>query len=364
MLAGARVAVVVASLAVCAGPASAAPVELHARRGVAGIVASGGIDVVEIEIRSAADVTLVAQLRVDGRSRSIDLAARGTAIVPLARRVPAGAAQLPAVPFTLRVNDADVAAVIPAAQVVSRPVIVLTDDPVALVPRVDEWRRTEQLGKPVVLSPAAPPVRWQALAGAGAIVLDRPLAALDPAIARVVRRHLATGGRVCRFVDAARPTCVHPAAIHAPTSPRPASLGALVRRLAGVALAVAAALRRRRPRSAFALAGAAIAIGALAPLAGSSTAPRLDGMITAVDEHEDWIVAAIGVADDGGDVELSGDLFIEPYSSGEAGRRLDELGLRGRVPGTGTWLVRGFVPAGSAWTAPLVRNELRRPEAP
>jgi hypothetical protein len=221
-----------------------------------------------------------------------------------------------------------------------------------------------------VLSPAAPPVRWQALAGAGAIVLDRPFAALDPVVARVVRRHLATGGRVCRFVDAARPTCVHPAAIKGPTSPRPASIGELVRRLAGVALAVAillvvaAALRRRRPRSALVFAGAAIAIGALAPLPGSSSAPRLAGMITAVDEHEDWVVAAIGVADDGADVELSGELFIEPYSSGEAGRRLDELALRARVPGTGTWLVRGFVPAGAAWTAPLVRSEPRRPEAP
>jgi hypothetical protein len=364
-----RAAVVVLAIALGAVRATAAPaLEVHARRGIEGVVPSGGIDLVEIELRSASDVALSGDVVVGGRAHHVDVPARGSTIVTLGQRVPAGASMLPAAPIVVRTPKGDVAAEIPVARVVLRPVVVLTDDPIAVLPRVDEWRRAEQLGISVAVSPSAAPVRWQSLAGAGALVLDRPLAALAPAVARGVTRYLGTGGRVCRVGADRAIACTHPPSVGAPQSPHGARIAPLLRDLGLAALAVtallaiAAGVYRRRRSWALAIAGIAIGGGAIVPLATSShRPPAIEGVIAAVDNREDWVAGAVGVADDGEAVELAGDLWIEPFSGTQ---RLDDTGLGGRIPGSGTWLVRGYVPVGARWTKSLVRVGRALPEAP
>ncbi len=393
---------IAAALALAVGLALTAPVaharplvEVRVTRGVGGVVAAGGIDVVELEVRSGADAAVRMALVVEGRPRTVDLAARGTATLTLARRLAPGASGLPAV--AVRTDDGAVVATIPAARVTARPVIVVTDDAATMLPRVDGWRQREGLGAPAAVAPDGLPTRWQALVGVAALVLDRPTAALAPAAAQQVRRYLATGGMVCRWAASdAAPVCVRAAAIAVPRTRQAATVAGAVRRLGMIALGVAGALmvasvaaariaRRRRQRGGrsrrrgrAAVVGAAligVASGMVAPFVRSpDDGAVIRGVRVAAGDGEEWVAAELGASDldigdrGAGDV-LAGDLWIErsgPSPSGAAAV-FDDGGLRGRVPGAGSWRVRGFVAATTArrgWAARLAAVARPSVEAP
>jgi hypothetical protein len=349
-------AAVVALVIAAATPAAAAPaIEVRASRGVGGVVPAGGIDVLELEVRSGADRALEARLEVDGRAHAVAVPARGRARLVLGRRVPAGAGALPPVAIT-----GDATLTVPGARVVHRPVIVVADDAAATLARVEPWRRTEGLGDPVAIAPEALPARWQALAGAGAIVLDRPREHLTGDAARVVARHLASGGRVCTVAEPVR--CERAAPVAIPRSRVQASSAALPRRLAAISLALALALvgaaaaprRVRAGVAAAAIAGAAIILAAWPPAA--SLAVR---GVRVAGAGEDWVAAELGVAETGPMPRLDGDLWLEPVGAGDRLAPLDAAGFSGRPPAAGSYRVRGFVAPDAAWA-----HALRDREAP
>jgi hypothetical protein len=344
-----RLAAIALVLAASAPAAAAPAIELRASRGAGGVVPAGGIDVVELEVISGADVPVEAVLEIDGRRREVALPARGRARLALGRRVPAGLGTLPAVEI-----GGDAALIVPPARVVHRPVIVVADDAAAALARVEPWRREQRLGDPVALSPEALPSRWQALAGAGAIVLDRAPDRLPAAAARVVARHLAAGGRVCALGDAIRceqgPLVAVPRSRVLPSSAAvPRALAAIALGLAVALLAAAAAPRRLRAR----LAAPAIAAAALiATLWSPPPSLELRG-IRVAGAGEDWVAAELGVAETGPPPRLDGDLWLEPAGAAASLAPLDDAGFSGRPGGAGSYRVRGFTPPGTAWALRL-----------
>lgn len=360
------VALVTLALAFGAGTAEAQPLEMRARRGAGGVVAAGGIDVVELDVVNAAMAPVEVTVTVDGRARPLALAARGTATLTLARRIAPGADALPATVVNASAADgARIAGEIPAARVVHRPVLVVTDDAAALLPRVDRWRRDLALGPPVTVMPDAVPRRWQALSGVGALVLDRPAPALAAEVQQQVARVLAMGVPVCRFVDAevAAPVCTRAAPLTPPRTREAATVRPSVGNLAtaafvvAVLLAVAAMVRTMRWRAAALI--AALAIGGLLPLVREpDSGIRVRGARASTSGGEDWVVAEVGASELGGVVVLGGDLWIEPSAPVAPGTLapLDDAGLGGRLPAAGSWRVRGFVPSATGgWTDALAR---------
>lgn len=366
-----RSALVTLVVGLATGAAQAQPLELRARRGVGGVVAAGGLEVVELDVTSAGTVATEVTVEVEGRHFPLALAARGRATLTLARRLPPGADAVPATTARVRARRGDaVEREIPAARVVHRPVVVVTDDAAALLPRVDRWRRELALGPPVAVSPDAMPTRWHVLSGVGAMVLDRPAAALGPASRRQVARLLAMGAPVCRFLDAgaAAPACARAAPITPPRTRQPATvrpaIGVLVATAGAVALGLAAAALVRRRRWRVALVIAALVAGGAAPFVRDpDSGLRVRGLRVAAGGGEDWIVAELGASDLSGATILGGDVWIEPSAPVAPGALppLDDTGLAGRVPGAGSWRVRGFVPAATAgWASALARID--RPE--
>lgn len=370
-----RSALVTLVIGLAAGAAQAQPLELRVRRGVGGVVAAGGIEVVDLEVANAGTVAAEVTVEVEGRSFPLALAARGGATLTLARRIPPGADAVPATTARLRAGRGDaIERDVPAARVVHRPVVVVTDDAAALLPRVDRWRRELALGPPVAVAPDAVPARWQALSGVGALVLDRPAAALAPAARQQVARLLAMGAPVCRFLDAgaATPACARAAPITPPRTRQPATvrpaIGALAATAGAVALLLAAAALVRRRRWRIALVIAALIAGGAAPFVRNpDSGLRVRGARAAAGGGEDWIVAELGVSDLSGATHLGGDLWIEPSAPVSPGTLppLDDTGLGGRVPGAGSWRVRGFAPASAGgWASGLARVDRLEVSAP
>lgn len=370
-----RVALVTLALALAAGTAEPQPLEMRARRGAGGVVAAGGIDVVELDVVNAATVPVEVTVTVDGRALPLALAARGTATLTLARRIPPGADALAATPVMVSAaGGARIAGEVSAARVVHRPVIVITDDAAALLPRVDRWRRDLALGPPVTVMPDAMPRRWQALSGVGALVLDRPAHALAAEAQQQVARVLAMGVPVCRFVDAdvAAPECIRAAPVTPPRTREAATVRPAVGNLASAAFAVAvllaaaAVLRTMRWRAAAMI--AALAVGGVAPFVREpDSGVRVRGTRASTGGGEDWVVAEVGASELGGPVVLGGDLWIEPSAPVAPGTLapLDDAGLGGRLPAAGSWRVRGFVPAATGgWTDSLARVMRPAVEAP
>lgn len=363
------------ALALAAGGAQAQPLEVRARRGVGGVVAAGGIDVVELEVVNAAAVPFEVTVTVEGRARPLSLAARGAATLALARRIPPGADALPATSVTVSVpGGARVATDIPAARVVHRPVVVITDDAAAIVPRVDRWRRDLALGPPVMVIPDAMPRRWQTLSGVGAVVIDRPASALAAPARQQIARVLAMGAPVCRWSDgdATAPVCVRAAPITPPRTRVVATVRPAIDQLAAAAGAVAALLAlaamARRMRWRVAAVVAALAIGGVMPFVRTSDhGLRVHGTRVAAGGGEDWVLAEIGASELGGVELLGGDLWIEPSAPVAPGTLapLDDAGLAGRIPAAGSWRARGFVPAATGgWTDALSRTTRPVVEAP
>ncbi len=377
--ASAALIALVAAAAALAAPSPARAddrlaVEVVVDRGVGGVVPAGGIDVVVVEVRSRLAMPARVQVAVAGAApQPIELAAHGRATVTLAARVGPGVSALPAraVRVSRGADGAD--GEVPAVRVVARPVIVVTDGAAALLPRVDVWRRGEQLGDPVVVAPEAVPARWQALFGAGAVVIDRPIAALGELAARTIRRHLAAGGTVCRLdvADAAPPRCARAAPLALPRTRQTAPIAAVPRALALVGLGLAAtllgavALRRRWPRAAATLAVAACAAATLLPLL-LATAPAIAvrGVRADAGGGEDWVVAEVGASELLGAAALGDELWIE-VSGDPGGGALGVVGLAGAVPGAGSYRIRGFVAADArGWTGALARAPRAPPESP
>jgi hypothetical protein len=336
-------------LAATARAAAAPAIEVRASRGAGGIVPAGGIDVVELEVISGADVPVDATLEIDGRRHRVALPARGRARLALGRRVPAGIGSLPAVAI-----GGDASLTVPAARVVHRPVIVVADDAAAALARVEPWRREQQLGDPVALAPEALPDRWQALAGAGAIVLDRGRDRLAAGPARLVARHLAAGGQVCTLagsIDCERgPQVPVPRSrVQASSAALPRALGAIGLGLAVALLGAAAAPRRRRA----VLGAAAIAIAALIAALWSPPASLELRGVRVAGADEDWVAAELGVAETGPLPRLDGDLWLEPAGAGSTLAPLDDSGFTGRPAAAGSYRVRGFTAPGTAWAQRL-----------
>lgn len=357
-------------VALAAAPASAAPIEVRAARGLDGVVAARGIDVAVVEVRSGADAALTGTVEIAGRSHAIALAARGLATVTVAARLPSGASALTALPVRVRVGSGDVAAEIPAGRVVARPLVMIGDPSAAALATIEPWRLDRGLGEVVALAPGRVPAAWPALQGVGALVLDRPATELPAATARAVRRFLAAGGEVCRLVDDRGPTCVQADVVSVPRTRERARLAGTMRTWALVALALAAALalatlvpRRRGP-----LVAALLALGALAPalpvVRGADSRLAARGVRADAGGGEDWVAAELGVSDLAGALDLGPDLWLEPTDA-EGGGALDDVGLRGRVPAPGSWRLRGFVPATArGWAAHLTRHPRPLPELP
>jgi hypothetical protein len=365
-------AVAVAGLA---GPAPAAaapaPLEVRAVRGLDGVVAAGGIDVAVVEVRSGADVAAGGVVELAGRRHPIELAARGVATLTVAARLPPGASALTAIGVRVRVGGGEAVAEVPAARVVARPVIVLADEPAAALAALEPWRRERGLGEPVALPAARAPAAWIALVGAGALVIDRPAATLAPVAARAARRFLAAGGTVCRVGDAGEPpACVQAPALSVPRTSVRARLAPVMERWAWAAAALAAGLvlallvpRRRGLAGAVALV-VGLAVPALATVRNPDSRLVVRGVRADAGAGEDWIAAEVGVSDLVRGVALGDGLWLEP-TAGAGGGPLDTVGLGGRLPGPGSWRVRGFVPAGAAgWAARLTRAPRALPELP
>lgn len=351
------------------GPVEAAPVEVRVARGLDGVVPVGGVDLAVVEVRSGADVALAGSVEVGGRSYTVELAARGVAVVTLAARLPPGASAVTALPVRARIGGGEVAAVVPGARVVARPIVVVSDAPAATLAAVEAWRASEQLGEPVVIAPARVPT-WAALQRVGALVIDRPAAELPAAAAQTVRRFLAAGGRVCRFVDGATPRCAQADPLAAPQTRARARIAPALGAWAWAALALAlglgvvAWLPRRRGAAALAV----LVVGAAAPVIGAvrgaDSRLAVHGVRATAGGGEDWIAAELGVSELAGALGLGDALWIEP-TGGDGGGPLDDIGLRGRVPGPGAWRLRGFVPAAArGWTDGLARRERALPELP
>lgn len=387
--------VATATLALAAAAHARPALELHARRGVGGLAPAGGIDVVEVEVASAADVPLSVEVTIDGGAQRLVLAARGRSVVTVARRVPAGATSLGAVSVRARVVGATAArgsdaaaaargsdaaaftdaieASVASLPVVARPVVVVTDDAAAVLPGIDRWRRTLDLGAPVAIAVDAVPPRWQSLIGVGALVIDRPVDAFAPEVARRITWHLAGGGQVCRLDPGApAPRCTRAAPLALPRTARAGSIAPATRALGSIALvvalalALAAAVARRRGSIALVMVAAALALGAAAPSLGAANdALAITGIRATAGNGEDWIAAELGANELTDQLALGGDLWIEPSGPAARAPRLDTHGLAGRIPGPGSWRVRGFVPAAARdWTRALVRIDRAVPEAP
>lgn len=358
---------------VAATSAAAAPVEIRTARGIGGVVVAGGVDVAVLELRSGADVALTGAVELDGRRHPVELPARGLATVTVARRLPTGASAVVAVPAGVVLGDERREVVVPSARVVARPTVVMTDAPATLVPALEPWRREAGLGEVVVVAPTEPPVPWPALLGVGALVIDRPATALPPEAGRLVRRLLAAGVKVCRPVAGPTPTCVQADALpvpHTRVKPRIApTLGgwAWAALALAVLLAVVAALPGQRGLRGLALV-AVVVVGAAVPAVGFVR--RADGQLetrgvrATAGDGEDWIAAELGASELARGAPLGLGVWIEPSVGGE-GSALDDVGLRGRLPGPGSWRLRGFVAADAGgWTRKLTRHPRALPELP
>ena len=364
-------AVVVAVVGLSAAVASAAPIDVRVARGLDGVVAAGGIDVAVVEVRSGGDAALTGTVELAGRTYPVALAARGVATVTVAARLPAGASSVTALPVRVRIGGGVVEAVVPAARVVRRPIVVIGDAPAALLAAIEPWRQASELGEAIVMAPERMPARWPMMMGVGAIVLDRPAGELPAAAASSVRRFLGAGGKVCRMTGAgATPTCVQADALAVPLTRVRARLASAMTAWAWVALALAAALLIVivLPRRRGAVALAVLALGVAAPVVvtvrEADSRLALRGVRAAAGGGEDWLAAELGVSDLAGAIALGGELWIEPTEA-EGGGPLDDVGLRGRVPGPGSWRVRGFVPAAEeGWAAGLTRSRRALPELP
>ena len=366
-------AIVAAAVAVAAVAAEAAvPLEVRAARGLADLVPADGLEVIAIDVRSGADAPAQIAIEVDGvaAADAVALAARGRAQVTVARRVPSGAARLPPLAVRARAQgDAAWTAIeLPPLAIAARPVLVFTDGAAAVVPPLDGWRRARGADAIVAL-PLDATVRWPALVGAGAVVIDRPAAALPAALARELTRHLASGGTVCRVgAGDAEPRCARAQAIAVPRTRQPGDIGPPVRargRLAlglAIALAIAGALRRRAPRWALGVGGGALVAVALAVVGIGGEGLRTRGVRAASGGGEDWIVAELGASDLAAlPVPLDGALWLEPSGATGGVIRLDAP----VVAAPGSWRVRGFVAADAAgWAGGLRRIARPTPELP
>ncbi len=350
-------------------PTRAAPIEVRVARGTEGVVAAGGIDLAVVEVVSGADVALTGTVEVDGGRHPVALAARGVATVTVARRLPAGTTALTGVLATVAIDgDPPVAVPVPAARVVVRPTVVLSDRPASALAVVEPWRLAQGLGEAVVVAPGRS-LAWTALLGTGALVIDRPAPSLPPAAAELARRYLALGGRVCRLVDDGPPRCAQADAVAVPRTAVPARIGPRLTTWAVLAVALAAtlvALTRLRRRGA--LTALVVVAGALGPAIGFVRRPdsalAVRGVRASAGAGEDWIAAEVGASELAGAFALGDALWIEP-SLGGGGGPLERTGLAGRVPAPGSWRIRGFVAAdGAGWVAGLTRASRPLPELP
>ncbi len=369
--------VVLALAATAATALAAPPVEVRVERGLGGVVAAGGIDVAVVELRSAADVALTGTVELAGRSHRLELAARGVATVTVAARLQAGASAVSALPVRVVVaggvsgGGGEVEAEVPGARVVARPTVVISDAPAPLLAALEPWRVASELGEVVVIAPGRVPAAWPVLVGAGALVLDRPAGELSEGAARAARRFLAAGGKVCRLVgEGGAPTCVQADLVSIPRTAVRARLAPTMTTWAWAALALTAGLAAVLlvPRRRGAVVVLALGLGGLAPVVaavrGSDSRLAVRGVRVSAGAGEDWIAGEVGASDLTGALDLGPGLWIEPTSA-EGGRPLDDVGLRGRVPGPGSWRLRGFVPAeAGGWAARLTRDPRPLPELP
>ena len=363
-------AVVVAVVGLSAAVASAAPLDVRVARGLDGVVAAGGIDVAVVEVRSGGDAAVAGTVELAGRTYPVELAARGVATVTVAARLPAGASSVTALSVRVRIGGSVIEAMVPAARVVRRPIVVIGDAPAALLAAIEPWRQASELGEAIVVAPERMPTRWPVMMGVGAVVLDRPVGELPAAAAAAVRRFLGAGGKVCRMTGAATPTCVQADALAVPLTRVRARLAAVITAWAWAALALAAALLivmvlpRRRGLAAAAVLALGVAVPVVMNVREADSRLALQGVRAAAGGGEDWLAAELGVSDLAGAVALGGELWIEPTEA-EGGGPLDEVGLRGRVPGPGSWRLRGFVPADAGgWADRLTRSARTLPELP
>lgn len=364
---------VAAVLALAAAEArGAVPIEVHATRGLGGLVPAEGLEVIAVDVVSAGDAPAVIAIELDGAPAvdGVALAARGRARVMLGRRVPAGVATLAAATVRARaIGDAAWAATeLAPVMVAARPIVVVTDAAATVVPPLDGWRRARGAGAMVALSPDAA-LRWPALTAVGAVVIDRPAAALPAALARELTRHLASGGTVCRAdATAAEPRCVRAAAIAVPRTRQPGDVGPPLRARGRIAIGLAAALllagalRRRAPRTAVLGGGAALALAAIAVVAIPADAVIARGVRASAGGGEDWVVAELGASELAAlPRRLDGAVWLEPSGAVDGVIRLDDP----TVAGPGSWRVRGFVPVDAqGWAGPLRRIARPAPELP
>jgi hypothetical protein len=206
---------------------------------------------------------------------------------------------------------------------------------------------------------------------AGALVIDRPAAALTPALATLARRFLAAGGTVCRIVDdGAAPVCVRAGNLSVPRTSVRATLAPVLGGWAWAAAALAAGLAlvmfvpRRRGLALLAV----LAVGVVVPAVGNVRVPdsrlAVRGVRADAGGGEDYVAAELGISDLGRGVTLGDGLWIEP-TDGAGGGPLDGVGLSGRLPGPGGWRVRGFVGKDAGgWAARLTRVARALPELP
>ncbi|MBP6848932.1 MAG: hypothetical protein KA201_34540 [Kofleriaceae bacterium] len=370
---GAAPAMVAAWIALAAADARAAvPLEVHAARGLGGLVPADGLEVIAVDVTSGGDAPAVIAIELDGEPAAdgVALAARGRARVTVARRVPAGIATLPAATVRARAagDAAWTATELPPVAVAARPIVVVTDAAAAVVPPLDGWRRARGAGAMVAITPDAA-LRWPALTAVGAVVIDRPAAALPAALARELTRHLASGGTVCRAdATAAEPRCVRAAAIAVPRTRQPGDVGPPVRtrgRLAlalAVAMMIAGALRRRAPRAAVLGGVAALALTAIAVIAIPADAVIARGVRAPAGGGEDWVVAELGASELAAlPRRLDGAVWLEPSGAVDGVIRLDDP----TVDWPGSWRVRGFVAVDAAgWAGALRRIARPAPELP
>lgn len=169
----------------------AAPLEVHARRGVRGIIAGGGADFVRVAVRNTGGVARSGTVRVaDGIAAPFRVAAGGLATVVLARPLPPRMRVLGPLAGSVRTNDGHVVDFdVPGAEVVDGVAAVVDEDPGFLAQLAR--KRGQLRGRAVLATPRQWPDTWLALRGVDTLFVRAGTAV------RLQTRALAMGTRVC-----------------------------------------------------------------------------------------------------------------------------------------------------------------------